>query len=61
VVPVDADSINQVLRKIAVAGAQVMESYLSDIEPKIIALSSGQTIKAGPRFQIYTIFDNRLV
>lgn len=45
VVPVNADSIDQVLRKIAVAGAQVMESYLSDIGPKIIALSSDQTIK----------------
>jgi DNA-binding transcriptional regulator LsrR (DeoR family) len=46
VVPINADSIDQVLRKIAVAGAPVMESYLNDIEPKIIALSSGQTIKA---------------
>jgi DNA-binding transcriptional regulator LsrR (DeoR family) len=45
-VPVNADSIDQVLRKIAVAGAPVMESYLSDIEPKIIALSSGRTVKA---------------
>jgi DNA-binding transcriptional regulator LsrR (DeoR family) len=41
VVPVNGDSIDQVLRKIAVAGAPVMESYLNDIEPKIIALSSG--------------------
>jgi DNA-binding transcriptional regulator LsrR (DeoR family) len=46
VVPVNADSADQVLRKIAVAGAQVMESYLSEVEPKIIALSSSQTIKA---------------
>jgi DNA-binding transcriptional regulator LsrR (DeoR family) len=46
VVPVNADSADQVLRKIAVAGAQVMESYLSEVQPKIIALSSGQTIKA---------------
>ncbi len=46
VVPVNADSPDQILRKIAVAAAQVMESYLNDIEPKIIALGSGQTIKA---------------
>jgi DNA-binding transcriptional regulator LsrR (DeoR family) len=46
VVPVNVDSGDQVLRKIAVAGAQVMESYLSEADPKIIALGSGQTIKA---------------
>jgi DNA-binding transcriptional regulator LsrR (DeoR family) len=46
VVPVNADNGDQVLRKIAVAGAQVMESYLDEIEPRIIALGSGQTIKA---------------
>jgi DNA-binding transcriptional regulator LsrR (DeoR family) len=46
VVPVNVDSGDQVLRKIAVAGAQVMESYLSEVDPKIIALGSGQTIKA---------------
>jgi len=46
VVPVNADTGDQILRKIAVAGAQVMESYLGEVEPKIIALSSGQTIKA---------------
>jgi DNA-binding transcriptional regulator LsrR (DeoR family) len=46
VVPVNADSADQVLRKIAVAGAQVMESYLNEVKPKIIALGSGQTIKA---------------
>src|SRR5437868_790420 len=45
VVPVNADNSDQVLRKIAVAAAQVMESYLSEIEPKIVALGSGQTIK----------------
>jgi DNA-binding transcriptional regulator LsrR (DeoR family) len=60
VVPVNADSIDQVLRKIAVAGAQVMESYLSDIEPKIIALSSGQTIKAVTRVQSGIISAGRL-
>jgi DNA-binding transcriptional regulator LsrR (DeoR family) len=46
VVPVNVDSGDQILRKIAVAGAQVMESYLDEVEPKIIALGSGQTIKA---------------
>ena len=46
VVPVNADSADQVLRKIAVAAAQVMESYLGEVQPKIIALGSGQTIKA---------------
>lgn len=46
VVPINADSADQVLRKIAVAGAQVMESYLGEVQPKIIALGSGQTIKA---------------
>jgi DNA-binding transcriptional regulator LsrR (DeoR family) len=46
VVPVNADSADQVLRKIAVAGAQVMESYLNEVKPKIIALGSGQTVKA---------------
>ena len=46
VVPVNADSGDQVLRKIAVAGAQVMESYLDEVEPRVMALGSGQTIKA---------------
>ncbi len=46
VVPVNDDSADQVLRKIAVAAAQVMESYLNDLRPQIIALGSGQTLKA---------------
>jgi DNA-binding transcriptional regulator LsrR (DeoR family) len=46
VVPVNADNPDQILRKIAVAAAQVMESYLNEVQPKIIALGSGQTIKA---------------
>lgn len=46
VVPVNDDSADQVLRKIAVAAAQVMESYLNDLQPQIIALGSGQTLKA---------------
>jgi DNA-binding transcriptional regulator LsrR (DeoR family) len=46
VVPVNDDNADQVLRKIAVAAAQLMESYLNEVKPKIIALGSGQTIKA---------------
>jgi DNA-binding transcriptional regulator LsrR (DeoR family) len=46
VVPVNLDNSDQILRKIAVAGAQVMETYLGELQPKIIALGSGQTIKA---------------
>jgi len=46
VVPSNEDSPDQVLRKIAVAAAQIMESYLSEPQPKIIALSSGRTMKA---------------
>ncbi|MBV9488484.1 MAG: sugar-binding transcriptional regulator [Verrucomicrobia bacterium] len=45
VVPVNADSADQVLRKIAVAGAQAMESYVNEAQPQIIALSLGQTLK----------------
>jgi DNA-binding transcriptional regulator LsrR (DeoR family) len=45
VVPVNADNGDQILRKIAVAAAEVMESYLNEVEPKIIALGSGQTLK----------------
>jgi DNA-binding transcriptional regulator LsrR (DeoR family) len=46
VVPSNADSPDQIMRKIAVAGAQIMESYLSEPQPKIIALSTGRTMKA---------------
>jgi DNA-binding transcriptional regulator LsrR (DeoR family) len=46
VVPSNDDTPEQLLRKIAVAGAQVMESYLTQTEPKIVALSSGRTMKA---------------
>ena len=46
VVPVDSDSDDQILRKIAVAGAQVVETYVDRVEPKIIGLSTGRTIKA---------------
>jgi DNA-binding transcriptional regulator LsrR (DeoR family) len=46
VVPVNGDNADQILRKIAVAAAQVVEFYLNDERPKIVALGSGQTIKA---------------
>lgn len=46
VVPTNDDGPDEVLRKIAVAGAQVMEEYVALKEPQIIALSSGRTIKA---------------
>jgi DNA-binding transcriptional regulator LsrR (DeoR family) len=46
VVPTNEDSPDQVLRKIAVAGAQVMEVYLRESQPRVIALSSGRTIRA---------------
>jgi DNA-binding transcriptional regulator LsrR (DeoR family) len=46
VVPSDEDSRDQVLRKIAVAGAQIMGGYLSEQQPQIIALSTGRTMKS---------------
>ncbi|CAN7488170.1 sugar-binding transcriptional regulator [Trinickia sp. LjRoot230] len=46
VVPVDDDSPDAVERKLAVAGAQVMERYLSEAKPMIVAVSSGRTLKA---------------
>jgi DNA-binding transcriptional regulator LsrR (DeoR family) len=46
VVPANKDSPDQVLRKIAVAGAQVMEVHLNESAPRIVALSSGRTIRA---------------
>lgn len=46
VVPVDEDSPDAVDRKLAVAGAQVMERYLSEAKPMIVAVSSGRTLKA---------------
>jgi DNA-binding transcriptional regulator LsrR (DeoR family) len=46
VVPVDSDSAEEVDRKLAVAGAQVMERYLSEEKPMIVAVSSGRTLKA---------------
>jgi DNA-binding transcriptional regulator LsrR (DeoR family) len=46
VVPSNGDGPDQILRKIAVAGAQVMETFLSRTEPSVIAVSSGRTLKA---------------
>ncbi|BCL86300.1 sugar-binding transcriptional regulator [Ralstonia pseudosolanacearum] len=46
VVPVDADAPEAIDRKLAVAGAQVMEFYLNETRPMVIAISSGRTLKA---------------
>lgn len=46
VVPVDADAPDAIDRKLAVAGAQVMERYLNETRPMVIAVSSGRTLKA---------------
>ena len=62
VVPVNGDSADQVLSKIAIAGAQAMESYLSGAESAIIAVSSGQTIKAAiGKVKVFSRPDHRLV
>ncbi|TKC82885.1 sugar-binding transcriptional regulator [Trinickia terrae] len=46
VVPIDADSPEALDRKLAVAGAQVMERYLIAEKPMVIAVGSGRTLKA---------------
>ncbi len=46
VVPVDDDMPEAIDRKLAVAGAQVMERYLSAENPIVVAVSSGRTLKA---------------
>ncbi|GLU35457.1 sugar-binding transcriptional regulator [Trinickia caryophylli] len=46
VVPVDDDSAEAIDRKLAVAGAQVMERYLGEDKPMIVSVSSGRTLKA---------------
>ena len=46
VVPVDDDGPEAIDRKLAVAGAQVMERYLSEERPMVVAVSSGRTLKA---------------
>jgi DNA-binding transcriptional regulator LsrR (DeoR family) len=46
VVPSSSDDYDQVLRMIAVAGAEVMESYLQQSEPRIFGLSIGRSVKS---------------
>ncbi|MDE1183147.1 sugar-binding transcriptional regulator [Paraburkholderia sp.] len=46
VVPVDSDTPDEIDRKLAVAGAQVMERYLGEEKPMVVAVSSGRTLKA---------------
>jgi DNA-binding transcriptional regulator LsrR (DeoR family) len=46
VVPVDNDTQEEIDRKLAVAGAQVMERYLNEEKPMVVAVSSGRTLKA---------------
>jgi DNA-binding transcriptional regulator LsrR (DeoR family) len=46
VVPIDGDTSEQVDRKLAVAGAQVMERYLIEEKPLVVSISSGRTLKA---------------
>lgn len=46
VVPVDNDSPEELNRKLAVAGAQVMEQFLLAEPPAIVAVGSGRTLKA---------------
>ncbi|KGW40191.1 putative sugar-binding domain protein [Burkholderia pseudomallei MSHR1000] len=46
VVPIDGDAPDAIDRKLAVAGAQVMERYLNEERPMVIAVSSGRTLKA---------------
>jgi len=46
VVPVDNDSPEELSRKLAVAGAQVMEKFLDTEPPAIVAVGSGRTLKA---------------
>ncbi|SAL72532.1 transcriptional regulator [Caballeronia peredens] len=46
VVPIDGDAREQVDRKLAVAGAQVMERYLLEEKPLVVSIGSGRTLKA---------------
>ena len=46
VVPVDNDSPEELGRKLAVAGAQVMEQFIDIEPPSIVAVGSGRTLKA---------------
>lgn len=46
VVPVDNDQPDAISRKLAVAGAQVMEQFLVHEKPMVVSVSSGRTLKA---------------
>jgi DNA-binding transcriptional regulator LsrR (DeoR family) len=46
VVPVDSDTAEEIDRKLAVAGAQVMERFLNAEKPMVVAVGSGRTLKA---------------
>jgi DNA-binding transcriptional regulator LsrR (DeoR family) len=46
VVPFDGDQPDALSRKLAVAGAQVMEQFLLREKPMVVAVSSGRTLKA---------------
>ena len=46
VVPFDGDDANSLRAKIAIAGARVMEQFLSSEQPIIVALGTGQTLKS---------------
>ncbi len=46
VVPGDGATADELLRKLAVAGASVMERYLAREQPTLIAVGTGRTLKA---------------
>jgi DNA-binding transcriptional regulator LsrR (DeoR family) len=46
VIPIDGDDQAGVLRKVALAGAKVLEDVISSKEPKIVCVSAARTIKA---------------
>jgi DNA-binding transcriptional regulator LsrR (DeoR family) len=46
IVPYDSDTEDELKRKLAVAGADVMERFLSTETPMVVAVSSGRTLKS---------------
>jgi DNA-binding transcriptional regulator LsrR (DeoR family) len=46
VVPKDMDSPAELQHKLAVAGAQIFQRYLTQDKPMVVALGSGRTLKA---------------
>ena len=46
VVPKDMDSPAELQQKLAVAGAQIFQRYLTQDKPMVVALGSGRTLKA---------------